>query len=426
MFSAPSLKSVLKKKMQTPVCFVLFFVKPLSLLISTGTVSFRIRAPRHPAQNRHLGLLQINQDMRPAILVISNPVSGDRNGCQFVEENVLPLFRIQDLPYELEETRGVGAAGSLALQFLQKHENESNVALVLVISGGDGTVHEVVNGIGIPSRAIQLVLCPQGTANALYSTLFPPSNDGLSTLEYRTKSLRAFLDGRSRPLMLAETKLITTDGQVTRTLLGVVVTSTALHASILDSAEHLRTSISGIERFQVAAMENRSNWYQSHVRLYPSVPGGTVQTYDPSVGAFKRLNPSRQSEVDLHGPFAYFLSTVNVDRLEPNFETSPLFVKLPPGPGEMDLIVIRPLRDPSLELDMPESRAAFTQKLFAVLQEAYNHGNHLALRYHEDGSVTSAGNGPYVVEYFRCGGWEWVPVRIIQPISAVPTKTPFF
>src|SRR5882672_1643784 len=50
--------------------------------------------------------------------------------------------------------------GSLALKFLRKHEHDS---IVFVISGGDGNVHEVVNAIGIPSRAVQLVLCPQGT-----------------------------------------------------------------------------------------------------------------------------------------------------------------------------------------------------------------------------------------------------------------------
>jgi hypothetical protein len=361
--------------------------------------------------------------MHTAILVISNPVSGDGKGRQFVEEHVLPLLK--DRPYKMEETKGPRTAGRLAFEFLRKHEHDSDVTFVLVISGGDGTVHEVVNGIGVLSRTVQVAICPQGTANALYSTLFPPSNEELSTPEYRLRSLRAFLDGRSQPLTLTQTLLIAGDGQVAETVIGVVVTSTALHASILDAAEHLRTTVPGIERFKVAAAENISNWYGSNVRLYSSKPGGSVQTYDPILGAFKPLGSSDQSYLDLAGPYGYFLSTVNVDRLEPAFETSPLYVKLPPGPREMDLIIIRPLRDPSLEFDSPVNRVAFIQKSSAVLRGAYNHGAHITLRYNRDGSVTSEGDGPLVVEYIRCGGWEWVPVRSHADNFSLPGQTFF-
>jgi len=72
-------------------------------------------------------------------------------------------------------------------------------------------------------------------------------------------------------------------------------------------------------------------------------------------------------------------------------------------------VIIRPLRDPSIHLDSPEARIAFAQKAGAVLQGAYNDGNHVNLRYDSEGNVVSEGEGTFVVEYFRCGGWEWEP-----------------
>lgn len=336
------------------------------------------------------------------LLIITNPVSGDGKGRQFVHEHVLPL--IQDHQYELQETKQVGSAGYLAAEFLRKQP--AGTPVVFVISGGDGTVHEVVNGLGVPSHPYQLVICPQGTANALYSTLFPPQHDQLPTVEYRLRSLRAYLDGRTRRVTLTQTCVLDSDSHVMRTVLGVVVASTALHASILDTAERLRPSIHGIERFKVAAAENISKWYHGNVRLFSR--SACVQIYDPMVGAFKPLG---STEFDLPGPFAYFLSTVNVDRLEPAFEISPLFVKLPPTCDEMDLVVIRPLRDPFLKCDSHDDRSSSIRNLNAALQGAYIQGSHIGLRY-QDGVPAATGGGPFVVEYLRCDGWEWSPVSL--------------
>jgi len=34
---------------------------------------------------------------------------------------------------------------------------------------------------------------------------------------------------------------------------------------------------------------------------------------------------------------------------------------------------------------------------------------HIDLRYNKDGQLVTQGDGPAVVEYIRCGGWEWIP-----------------
>lgn len=149
------------------------------------------------------------------------------------------------------------------------------------------------------------------------------------------------------------------------------------------------------------------------MKLLPSHSSGLVEIYNPSTKEFVPHSDSDHDDpvVDLDGPFAYFLSTVNADRLESLFRVSPLITSSPGTGAYMDVVVIRPLRDPSVHLDSPESRAAFAQKAGAVLGGVYQDGNHVNLRYDPEGKVVSEGDGTFVVEYFRCGGWEWEPVR---------------
>lgn len=79
-------------------------------------------------------------------------------------------------------------------------------------------------------------------------------------------------------------------------------------------------------------------------------------------------------------------------------------------------MVVRPLRDPTISEDTPDTRSAFVTKLWQVLGGAYKNGSHVDLRYSEGGEITSEGDGPVVVEYIRCGGWEWHPVNVLRLI----------
>jgi len=190
-----------------------------------------------------------------------------------------------------------------------------------------------------------------------------------------------------------------------------VVMSTSLHASILNDSESLREGMPGIERFKVAASNNSARWYGSFVKLLPAPSVGTVQIYDPATNTFINHPDSDEDDpiVDLDGPFVYFLSTVNVDRLESTFRITPLARTIPPTEASCDLLILRPLRDPSISRDHAQAQEAFVPKLWNVLQNAYNDGQHINLRYNDSGEIVSSGDGPTVVEYFRCGGWEWIP-----------------
>ncbi|KAI0811101.1 hypothetical protein BC629DRAFT_1030351 [Irpex lacteus] len=218
----------------------------------------------------------------------------------------------------------------------------------------------------------------------------------------------------TRPLTLAKTTITSKDGKGReKTSISAVVTSTSLHASILHDSEALRASHPGIERFKIAAQQNITRWYHASVNLLPP-KGSSVQIYDPAENKFvPYAGAPAGATVTLEGPFAYFLSTVNVDRLEPAFRITSLFYSLPPDPktATLDVVVLRPLRDKSVREDSDHDREVFAQKSMTVLGAAYREGKHVRLRYKgKDGEVVDdAKEGDVVVEYFRVGGWEWIP-----------------
>jgi len=197
------------------------------------------------------------------LLVVYNPVCGSRSAKSLTEDLILPLLFQYDVTVHLVvATKHAGHAGELIADYLR-----SAVDLTLILVSGDGTLHEVVNNCNItenqaakehrvdrPPVQISVVLVPAGTANALYSSLFPPAKGEASTVEYKLKSLKAFLDGKERvPLSLGVTTLLPPAGEEpqtpSRTVVSGVVTSTALHASILYDSEELRHEYPGIERY---------------------------------------------------------------------------------------------------------------------------------------------------------------------------------
>ena len=373
------------------------------------------------------------------LLVLYNPVSGNSSGKQIVEEHILPLLskhgKVAD---RVVSTERPGHAGSLVVDFIDQFPAKDRVAIDIVLVSGDGTLHEIVNlldeecarrGDSKPFPRFRIALIPGGTANALYSSFFPQST-GTETSSHQFASLDAFLGPTpsAKTLSLSHTVITpphaSSQDSETRahtSVVSVVVTSTSLHASILHDSEALRKGMPGIERFKVAAQQNATRWYHSRVRLLPFTPSSSVQRYDPVTDAFA---PVSEAETELDGPFAYFLSTINVDRLEPAFRISPLARSHPSAStnhedGAIDVVVVRPKRDPSVKDETEETRTRFTGKAWQVLGSAYANGAHVKLRYGAEGEVGEGGIGLPVVEYFRVGGWEWIPVSA----STVPTES---
>lgn len=342
------------------------------------------------------------------LIVVYNPVCGDRNGTQLTTGTILPLLNSHGLPPDkVAETEYRGHAGTLLLSYisgLTPSQRAEGITLVLI--SGDGTLHEIVNALHDarakqdgPFPNLRIVLIPAGTANALHASFFPPSAS--DTEPKLLSSLLTFLSATPRllPLTLALTTISAPEGTPAPTVISAVVTSTSLHAAILHDSEALRASVPGIERFKIAAAQNATTWYRARARLLDP-----VQRYDVASGAFVAQEPC-----ELLGPFAYFLSTVNVDRLEQQFRITPLQRSLPPphGAQTMDVLVVRPLRDPSLEgKDGEAEREKFKERVWSAIGGAYQDGAHIHARYD---SLDGQAEGTPVVEYFRVGGWEWIP-----------------
>ncbi|KAJ7063045.1 ATP-NAD kinase-like domain-containing protein [Mycena amicta] len=355
------------------------------------------------------------------LLVLYNPASGSGSAKVFFEEHVLPLLEKNGIPVDLvASTEYPDHAGAILVDFMQQHE-EASGEVSIVLGSGDGTLNECMTALssatftgaraaGIHRVAFALVPC--GTANALFSTLFPPQDT--SEVVYRLQSVNALIKGsKAVPLHLAISTLSSAPFARKRpeAKVSAVVVSTSLHASILKDSEKLRAEMPGMERFKVAAQQNSNKWFNSSVKLLPAPGVGVVQIYDPVTQGFVThadSDPEGDSIVDMEGPFSYFLATVNVDRLEPAFIISPLTSRIPPTEATCDIVILRPLRSPAISSDTPSTRATFVPVLSKVFGAAYQGGGHVDLTYDEDGAV-GTGTGPVVVEYVRCAGFEWIP-----------------
>ena len=376
------------------------------------------------------------------LIVIYNPVSGDRTAAKLTTDTILPLLATHNVtPDKVAATEYAGHAGTLLLSYIDSLALSIRAAsepVTLILISGDGTLHEIVNALHgartkqeRPLPVLRIALIPGGTANALHATFFPPppstseSSTGTALAEPTVlASLLSFLSATPRlvPLTFARTSIyvsppalsgsehpnaapITSASASYPDVVSAVVTSTALHAAILHDSEALRATVPGIERFKIAAAQNATTWYRARARLL-----APVQRYDITADAF--VSVAEEEPLELSGPFAYFLSTVNVDRLEPLFRIAPLQRALPPPPGAqtMDVVVVRPLRDPSLEGKAGEGeREKFKERLWGVIGSAYQDGAHIKARYD---SQEGKADGLPVVEYFRVGGWEWIPVSL--------------
>jgi hypothetical protein len=178
-----------------------------------------------------------------------------------------------------------------------------------------------------------------------------------------------------------------------------------------------------VERFKIAAQENVGVFFSAKVRL-TKTSQGKVEQYRPSSRAFGApftAEISDEGDVVLEGPFAYFLSTTTTPRLEATFVINPTLETNRPESPSMDIVIMRPMRDPRVSKAAEEggdkaASEAWKPRPWEVLGQAYNNGAHVNMLYNDDGSssVADSRGGAHdgenvVVETFRCGGFEWTP-----------------
>jgi hypothetical protein len=190
-----------------------------------------------------------------SLLLVYNPVAGSGSAEVLIDEHVLPALKDHTVDAILS-TEHAGHAGTFVADHVRRHSTASK-NLTIILASGDGTLHEIIDHLSsaeIRAR-VSFVLIPAGTANALYSSLFPPLPSGnIDDVVYKLQSLRLYLSGKYtiRPLAYSRTEFSSSPTtQVNlRIASSCVVTSTSLHASILYDSELLRKDMPGIERHE--------------------------------------------------------------------------------------------------------------------------------------------------------------------------------
>lgn len=96
------------------------------------------------------------------MLLLVNPTGGIRNGLEILE-NIKPIFEAGGIELEIIETKYAGHAKDIA----RAMEIEKFESLCLV--GGDGTMHEAINGMYArqDNKRIPIGVIPAGTGNSL-------------------------------------------------------------------------------------------------------------------------------------------------------------------------------------------------------------------------------------------------------------------
>lgn len=397
--------------------------------------------------------------MSDTLHVVVNPAAGARLAPEFVEQHVVPLLKTIGQDHIVHTTTAPSHAGQLAREILASATDSGggkSLRVRVVLVGGDGTTHEFLAGLLDTQGELadgakwDLAVLPLGTANALFYSLFPSQAEADVTLalpdrlktaaeslqdadtRYKLSSLLSLLSGSTsagRPLPITRTTLSRSDGSTAATLHSHIVLSTSLHAALLSTSEELRAEYPGLERFKIAAERNASVFFDAQLGLL-----GPVRQYDPHSATFKepftfdKNSLEQEGGILLEGPFAYVLTTTLADRLEPAFQIMPTRSGSGGAGGDdargtLDMIVLRPLRDPrvasAIKQGRPEAeaevRALWAKRAFQVIGAAYANGAHVRRTYplasDEEGvgATEDLGEGPVAVEVYRCAGFEWAP-----------------
>ena len=188
------------------------------------------------------------------LITIYNPVCGTAAAKAFFDDHVLPLLIDHSIAvHRTFATEYCGHAGEIVRDLLVDQEEDK---LQVILLSGDGTLHEIVNCLSsrpVPqtNRTLSLILVPCGTANALYSSLYPPDSYQPKNGPYELQSLFAYVSSapHMNPLRIAVNTMFSPPSSPLAEVLSAVVTSTCMHAAILHDSEKLRWEYPGLDRF---------------------------------------------------------------------------------------------------------------------------------------------------------------------------------
>ena len=101
-------------------------------------------------------------------LLIYNPTAG-KESIEFLLDEMLTLLSREGFKVVPFATKGPGHASEIASQEGGNYDS-------IIAAGGDGTLHEVINGINLSGNPIRLGIIPGGTSNDFARALDIPRN----------------------------------------------------------------------------------------------------------------------------------------------------------------------------------------------------------------------------------------------------------
>ena len=339
--------------------------------------------------------------------VVSNAQAGQGRAKLLADDLVRQLSE-HGIHYILHETQceGDGLRIGRGIVAADKFTQDG---LTVAVVGGDGTLHELINGItpfnGTFKYKVNLAVVPAGTANAVYHSLFPSTAaDDVDSCD-RFLSVKAALSPSSSSKVPLSIMKVTPAPSSNSDIFSHVVTSTALHAHILETAStaEMRKAYPGVERFKRAAEQHIGTVYQAKLTLKPRKGSGGAGIQQWSIRNKQWVHLSH-NEVVLEGKFTYLVSAL-VDRFEAKFLIAP-HSSIQTRPGDaVDIVLVR--------MQDGQGKDQAVRTLTQVLTAAYDHGKHILLTEpkNEADDLETEGAGKAVVEYYRVAGFDWKPVR---------------
>ncbi|KAG2186294.1 hypothetical protein INT43_002732 [Umbelopsis isabellina] len=298
-------------------------------------------------------------DPNTHIHAILNPVSGSRTTRKQWQDVILPMLlalNISESQIHLHLTQGTGDGSKIAADLASNVLAKAGYPIIILSIGGDGTLHEVINGMSQAQIAVnvQLGIVPSGSGNA-YATALGISDpaDGI---------LRV-LGGKTQPLRTIRVSF----GQCTDSTSGqswhesvkfkdnvqdpriMVVFSWGFHAQIVSKSEYLRPFM-GNSRFSLVA--GFLLWWMPRY-------AGNIVLKDSKLFDSKSQTWKEATETTfMNGNYSYFLAA-KMPELEPGFRIAPLASTTD---DYVDLVL---LKDGS------------SDELKSALYRAFDNGNHI-------------------------------------------------
>ncbi|KAI9615562.1 hypothetical protein H4Q26_011503 [Puccinia striiformis f. sp. tritici PST-130] len=278
-------------------------------------------------------------------MIIWNQCAGQKLSKKWLDRIVLPILELVGISdIKVYESRQTGWEDDLL-----KRQTEDKTTKVIIL-GGDGTISDFLNQAfdSLQKRKrhdaeddcklnFDLIILPLGTANAMFFNTHPEVKDLKRPKAVLTGLLDALLeptrraDGLPEPspstLTLACAQTLDRNKTVVQESVSFVVTSTALHASILETANQLVHEPDYEPSKGTAVFKQALRVTFHDLACFGHPPSLCTRWHDPTIRSQHRKTRAskhggRAEEVRLEGPFSYFTACL-VDRLESKFIIAP-------------------------------------------------------------------------------------------------------